>query len=257
MAAPLLAELLGGTPFLGFISAVAFATILAVVAGLTLSGAAALSHDLWVNVVRGGQRRVGRAAARRAHRDRRARRRSRSRSASRFKGQNVAFMVSLAFAIAASANFPALVLSIFWRAAHHARRGREHGHGHARDAAPDLALADHPGGRARARLGVVPAQEPGARHDPALVRGRDPGLAAPARARGRGAPPRARAADAPRARRGVGSDIPDERLRPRREAASRARARRPPRRSAHGPRRARASPRRPGSARRTCAPKCR
>ena len=54
MAAPLLAEAVGGKPFLGFISAVAFATILAVVAGLTLSGAAALSHDLWVNVVRGG-----------------------------------------------------------------------------------------------------------------------------------------------------------------------------------------------------------
>ena len=52
MAAPLLAELLGGTPFLGFIAAVAFATILAVVAGLTLSGAAALSHDLWASVVR-------------------------------------------------------------------------------------------------------------------------------------------------------------------------------------------------------------
>jgi len=52
MAAPLLAEVLGGTPFLGFIAAVAFATILAVVAGLKLSGAAALSHDLWVNVVR-------------------------------------------------------------------------------------------------------------------------------------------------------------------------------------------------------------
>ena len=110
MAAPLLAELLGGTPFLGFIAAVAFATILAVVAGLTLSGAAALSHDLWVNVVRG-----------------RSRRRRASSSGSRaiatlvlgvvavalgitFKGQNVAFMVSLAFAIAASANFPALVL---------------------------------------------------------------------------------------------------------------------------------------------------
>src|SRR5512138_745055 len=55
MAAPLLAEQLGGTPFLGFIAAVAFATILAVVAGLTLSGAAALSHDLWVNVVRRGE----------------------------------------------------------------------------------------------------------------------------------------------------------------------------------------------------------
>ena len=55
MAAPLLAEAVGGTAFLGFISAVAFATILAVVAGLTLSGAATLSHDLWVNVVRHGQ----------------------------------------------------------------------------------------------------------------------------------------------------------------------------------------------------------
>ena len=114
MAAPLLAEVLGGTPFLGFIAAVAFATILAVVAGLTLSGAAALSHDLWVNVVRHGeadsreQLRVARVAT----------------IALGvvavilgilFKGQNVAYMVSLAFAIAASGNFPALVLSIFWR----------------------------------------------------------------------------------------------------------------------------------------------
>jgi cation/acetate symporter len=114
MAAPLLAETLGGTPFLGFIAAVAFATILAVVAGLTLSGAAALSHDLWVNVARGGhatpaeQLRVARVAtvvlgviA--------------IMLGITFKGQNVAYMVSLAFAIAASANFPALVLSIFWR----------------------------------------------------------------------------------------------------------------------------------------------
>src|SRR5580693_8584879 len=59
MAAPLLAETLGGTPFLGFIAAVAFATILAVVAGLTLSGAAALSHDLWTSVVRKGQAKPG------------------------------------------------------------------------------------------------------------------------------------------------------------------------------------------------------
>src|SRR6186713_1585531 len=113
MAAPLLAEAVGGQSFLGFIAAVAFATILAVVAGLTLSGAAALSHDLWVHVVRHGtsddreQFRVAKAATlllgvlaivlgiv--------------------FQGQNVAFMVGLAFAIAASANFPALVLSIFW-----------------------------------------------------------------------------------------------------------------------------------------------
>jgi cation/acetate symporter len=114
MAAPLLAELLGGTPFLGFIAAVAFATILAVVAGLTLSGAAALSHDLWVSVVR------------KDHADAREQLRV-ARIATlalgivavglgiTFKGQNVAFMVSLAFAIAASANFPALVLAIFWR----------------------------------------------------------------------------------------------------------------------------------------------
>jgi cation/acetate symporter len=114
MAAPLLAETLGGTPFLGFIAAVAFATILAVVAGLTLSGAAALSHDLWVNVVRHGEADQGEQLAV-------------ARGATialgivavmlgiLFKGQNVAFMVSLAFAIAASANFPALVMSIFWR----------------------------------------------------------------------------------------------------------------------------------------------
>ena len=114
MAAPLLAEALGGTPFLGFIAAVAFATILAVVAGLTLSGAAALSHDLWVNVVRHGeanaveQLRVARGAT------------VVLAIAAIvlgivFKGQNVAFMVSLAFAIAASANFPALLLAISWR----------------------------------------------------------------------------------------------------------------------------------------------
>jgi cation/acetate symporter len=114
MAAPLLAEFLGGTPFLGFIAAVAFATILAVVAGLTLSGAAALSHDFWTSVVRGGHAKPGEELRV-------------ARVATfvlgivavvlgiSFKGQNVAFMVSLAFAIAASANFPALVLSIFWR----------------------------------------------------------------------------------------------------------------------------------------------
>ena len=54
MAAPLIAELLGGTPFLGFIAAVAFATILAVVAGLTLAGASAISHDIFLHVVRKG-----------------------------------------------------------------------------------------------------------------------------------------------------------------------------------------------------------
>jgi cation/acetate symporter len=113
MAAPLLARLLGGDPFLGFISAVAFATILAVVSGLTLSGAAALSHDLWVNVVRRGQPqsneelRVAKIATVALGVVAIA-------LGVAFKGQNVAFMVALAFAIAASANFPALVLAIFW-----------------------------------------------------------------------------------------------------------------------------------------------
>ena len=114
MAAPLVAELLGGTPFLGFIAAVAFATILAVVAGLTLAGASALSHDIFTHVVRRGhaseheQIRIARAAT----------------VAFGvlavvlgilFKGQNVAFMVGLAFAVAASANFPPLLMSIVWR----------------------------------------------------------------------------------------------------------------------------------------------
>lgn len=114
MAAPMLAGVIGGEPMLGFIAAVAFATILAVVAGLTLSGASALSHDIWVNVVRGGEAPeheqllvargatllFGLAAV---------------LLGIAFKTTNVAYMVGLAFAIAASANFPALFLSIFWR----------------------------------------------------------------------------------------------------------------------------------------------
>jgi cation/acetate symporter len=114
MAAPLLAEAVGGSGFLGFIAAVAFATILAVVAGLTLSGAAALSHDLWVNVVRKGeasereQFRVARVAAVLGGV-------SSILFGLVFKNENVAYMVGLAFAIAASANFPALVLSVVWK----------------------------------------------------------------------------------------------------------------------------------------------
>lgn len=114
MAAPMLAELLGGRAFLGLIAAVAFATILAVVAGLALSGAAAISHDLWSSVVRKGHPKPGEEI-----------RVARIATIAlalvaialgvAFKGQNVAFMVGLAFAIAASANFPALVLSVFWR----------------------------------------------------------------------------------------------------------------------------------------------
>ncbi len=114
MAAPLVGEFLAGTPFLGFIAAVAFATILAVVAGLTLAGASAYSHDIYVNVLKGGR-------ATEAEQMRAARLATVVFGAAAvglgilFKGQNVAFMVGLAFAIAASANFPALLLSILWK----------------------------------------------------------------------------------------------------------------------------------------------
>jgi cation/acetate symporter len=114
MAAPLLAEVVGGRAFVGFVAAVAFSTILAVVAGLTLAGAATLSHDLWVGVIRRGraveqeQLVVGRIAAVGI-----------SLLAILlgivFKGQNISYMVGLAFAVAASANFPTLVLVIYWR----------------------------------------------------------------------------------------------------------------------------------------------
>jgi cation/acetate symporter len=114
MAAPLLAQAVGGEAFLGFIAAVAFATILAVVAGLTLAGAAALSHDIYVHVFRGG-----RASEKEELKVARGATIGLALLAIylgiAFKGQNVAYMVGLAFAIAASANFPALILSMFWR----------------------------------------------------------------------------------------------------------------------------------------------
>ncbi|WP_026821206.1 solute symporter family protein [Arthrobacter castelli] len=113
-AAPLLAFELGGPLLLGFISAVAFATILAVVAGLTITAAASFAHDIYANVVRKGKvspdgevkvaRRtvvvigilsiLGGIGA---------------------QGQNVAFLVALAFAVAASANLPTILYSLFWR----------------------------------------------------------------------------------------------------------------------------------------------
>jgi cation/acetate symporter len=114
MAALLAAELLGGTPFMGFIAAVAFATILAVVAGLTLAAASALAHDLFVSVFRSGH-------ASEAEQVRVAKLATVIFGVAAialgiaFKGQNVAFMVGLAFAIACSGNFPALLLSITWR----------------------------------------------------------------------------------------------------------------------------------------------
>jgi cation/acetate symporter len=113
-AAPLLAYQLGGEVFLGFISAVAFATILAVVAGLTITASASFAHDVYANVIKRGnldadsEVRVARitacvigvlavlggiAAL----------------------GQNVAFLVALAFAVAASANLPTILYSLFWK----------------------------------------------------------------------------------------------------------------------------------------------
>ncbi|MCE1238907.1 MAG: cation acetate symporter [Azonexaceae bacterium] len=114
MAAIHLANAVGGNIFLGFISAVAFATILAVVAGLTLSGASAVSHDLYATVFKDGK--ADSAAELRV---------SRMTTIAlgivavvlgiAFEKQNIAFMVSLAFAIAASANFPVLFMSVLWK----------------------------------------------------------------------------------------------------------------------------------------------
>jgi cation/acetate symporter len=114
MAAIHLADAVGGNLFLGFISAVAFATILAVVSGLALAGASSISHDLYGMVIKGGN----------ANEQDEIRV---SKIATLvlgvlaiflgivFENQNVAFMVGLAFAIAASCNFPVLAMSIFWR----------------------------------------------------------------------------------------------------------------------------------------------
>ncbi len=114
MAAVHLANAVGGNVFLGFISAVAFATILAVVAGLTLSGASAVSHDIYATVIKQGKAdSVSELKV------------SRMTTIAlgivavllgiAFEKQNIAFMVSLAFAIAASANFPVLFMSVLWK----------------------------------------------------------------------------------------------------------------------------------------------
>ena len=114
MAAPLLAQAVGGSAFFGFICAVAFATMLAVVAGLTLSGVATLCHDVWTNVIRHGK-------AEEAEQLRVARVATIVIAVLAvilgilFEGQNVAFMAGLAFSIACAANFPSLVLAIIWR----------------------------------------------------------------------------------------------------------------------------------------------
>ena len=115
MAAIHLSHAIGGDLFLGFISAVAFATILAVVSGLTLAGASAISHDLYANVFNHGKQ----------SNEKKEMRVSKYATVGlgitaiflgiAFEEQNIAFMVGLAFAIAASANFPILFLSIYWK----------------------------------------------------------------------------------------------------------------------------------------------
>ena len=114
MAAIHLANAVGGNVFLGFISAVAFATILAVVAGLTLSGASAVSHDLYATVIKGGNA-DGAAELRVSKITTIALGIIAVLLGIAFEKQNIAFMVSLAFAIAASANFPVLFMSVLWK----------------------------------------------------------------------------------------------------------------------------------------------
>jgi len=116
MSAPLLAQTLGGDFFFAFISSIAFATILAVVAGLTISASTSFAHDFWTNVLHRGKERSPGEEVRVA------------RVTAFIVGAvsiliaillgpnaNVAFLVALAFAVAASANLPVIVLSLFWR----------------------------------------------------------------------------------------------------------------------------------------------
>jgi cation/acetate symporter len=116
MSAPLLAQALAGDLFFAFISAIAFATILAVVAGLTISASTSFAHDFWTNVLHHGSERSPGEEVRVA------------RVTAFVVGAvsiliaillgpnaNVAFLVALAFAVAASANLPVIVLSLFWR----------------------------------------------------------------------------------------------------------------------------------------------
>ncbi|MGF2950389.1 solute symporter family protein [Microbacterium alcoholitolerans] len=118
-AAPLLAQALGGPVLMGFISAVAFATILAVVAGLTITAAASFAHDIYANVIKRGKSGQGTSDSN-----------GEVKVARRTvvvigilaiiggigaQGQNIAFLVALAFAVAASANLPTILYSLFWK----------------------------------------------------------------------------------------------------------------------------------------------
>ena len=121
LAAPLLAQFVGGGAesalgnfFLAFVAAVAFATIVAVVAGLVLASASAMSHDIWVGVVKGEH-------ATQDEEVRAARISALAVGALAIvigilaKGQNVAHLVGLAFAVAASSNLPCVLLTLYWK----------------------------------------------------------------------------------------------------------------------------------------------
>jgi cation/acetate symporter len=114
MAVIHLARVLGGEVLFGLVAAVTFATILAVVAGLTMAGAGALAHDLYVQVLNNGK--VSDAMQVRAFRIGTAIITVLAVVLGiAFEGQSIAYMVSLAFTVAASANFPVLILAIYWR----------------------------------------------------------------------------------------------------------------------------------------------
>jgi cation/acetate symporter len=114
LAAPQLADALGGSLLLAFVSAVAFATILAVVAGLVIAASGAFAHDFYTNVIRRGE-----ATEREQYQAARVAAVGISLAAIVLalftQGFNVAFLVALAFAVAASANVPVILLLIFWR----------------------------------------------------------------------------------------------------------------------------------------------
>ena len=115
MAAPQLAETLGGPLFFAFISAVAFATILAVVAGLTISASASFAHDFYSNVLHHGKETNPNSEVRVARITAFVVGAVSIFLAIKLQTVNVAFLVGLAFAVAASANLPVIVLSIFWK----------------------------------------------------------------------------------------------------------------------------------------------
>ncbi len=170
MAAPLLANYLGGEVFFAFISAVAFATILAVVAGLTISASTSFAHDFYSNVLHHGKETkpgqevlvaritafvVGAIAI---------------FLAIKLQTINVAFLVGLAFAVAASANLPVIVLSIFWRRFQYRRcrdrsRGRPRGQHPAHHHQPERDVARRQG---TYQFGpALPAEKSGHREHPA------------------------------------------------------------------------------------------